>query len=579
MVILFPLVLNLYAQKVDSTPLLIVKKIAGRVIDETNFKLINTEQKTILNIQIIDFPKIFRNQSSKPAFALAKISVPENKKLSFGIAYSQPVKIWIDNKMVFQGNDNGKFFFKEIGYSMFSFQDTFSVNLHKGINRIIVESFTKRKSFVYLRELTGVDENPFSKFLPLNLINQTSFVWGFINGEMKGFNLVKNYDYEISLLDSLFNEQSLSKLNLEYPKANIIKNLVLNTEGTVKNDSFADWNYPNGILMMALLNLSKETGDKSYHAFVTKYCSFIAANLPLFKKQYFRDHDLRTSYYRIFRKSMLDDAGAPTLPFVELSLQDKIHNYDSLIIEMADYVLNGQSRLTDGTYCRPEPEKWTIWADDLFMSIPLLVRTGKLTKLNKYFNEAANQIINFNKYLFDPDKKLYKHGWFSSTNEKSAIYWGRANGWVLWAESDALGYLPKDNIYYYEVERIFIDHINGILTCQDRSGMWHQVLNDKSSFEETSCTAMFIVALSKGITNGILNRNLSVNVFKAWGSLQTKISSEGIVKDISCGTEIKNNVKYYEERKTYDNDPRGLGAIIEAGIEVAKLENYLKLKK
>lgn len=551
---LFFLAFNLNAQIDNSIPLLIAKKIADKVIDETIFKLVNTEQKTVLNIQIIDFTKIFHKQSNKPTFALAKISVLENKNLSFGIAFSQPVKVWVNNKMVFRGNAKEKFYFKEIGYSMFSFQDTFSVNLHKGINRIIIESSTEKKPFVFLRELTSVDENPFSKFLPLNRINQTSFVWG-------------------------FTDQSLSKLKFEFPKTNIIKKLALNPTSTFKKDSFADWNYSNGILMMVLLNLSKETGDNSYQAFVTKYCNFIDSNLPLFKKQYFEDHDLRTSYYRIFRKSMLDDAGAPTLPFVELSLQDKEHNYDSLIIEMSDYVLNEQPRLADGTYCRPEPEKWTIWADDLFMSIPLLVRTGKLTKQNIYFNEAAKQIINFNKYLFDHDKKLYKHGWFSSTNKKSATYWGRANGWILWAESDALCYLPKDNKYYNEVERIFIDHINGILSCQDSSGMWHQVLNDKSSFEETSCTAMFIVALSKGITNGILDRNLSVNVFKAWGSLQTKISSGGIVKDISCGTELKNNVRYYEERKRYDNDPRGLGAIIEAGIEAAKLEKFIKLKK
>ncbi|MHB9011644.1 MAG: glycoside hydrolase family 88/105 protein [Ignavibacteriaceae bacterium] len=576
-VIVFSFVVNLHAQIENSNTHLIARRIADRVIGETTFALTNTELKPVLNIQVIDFSKIFRNKNTNPSFALAKISVQEGSKFNFGISYTEPVKIWINKKFVFNGKDKDKFHFKEIAYSIFSFQDTLAVQLNKGMNRIIIESPGGSNALIYLRELTDVEENPRSKILPIVKKNHSLFAWGFITNSKKGLMIGKNSDSEKNLVDSLFSEQFLSSVQLEFPKTNIIKRLTIDPSTTFNKDSFADWNYPNGILMMAMMDLSKATGDERYRVFVKKYCDFIVGNLFLFKKQYYEDHDLRTSYYRIFRKSMLDDAGAPALPFAEITLYDKVHDYDSLLFEMANYVLYDQARLPDGTLCRPEPEKWTIWADDLFMSVPLLVRMGRITNRRKYFDEAEKQIINFNKYLFDSQKKLYKHGWFSKTNRKSKIFWGRANGWILWAESDALNYLPKDNKYYNEVERIFINHIKGILDCQDINGMWHQVLDDKNSFEETSCTAMFIVALAKGITGGILDKNLSANVFNAWKALQTKITSAGVVKDICCGTGIGDSKEFYETRQRYDNDPRGLGAIICADVEIAKLENYLKL--
>ena len=55
---------------------------------------------------------------------------------------------------------------------------------------------------------------------------------------------------------------------------------------------------------------------------------------------------------------------------------------------MSDFVSIGQFRLEDGTFCRPEPFMMSVWADDLFMSVPFLVRLGKLTGEKKYFDDV-----------------------------------------------------------------------------------------------------------------------------------------------------------------------------------------------
>jgi hypothetical protein len=55
--------------------------------------------------------------------------------------------------------------------------------------------------------------------------------------------------------------------------------------------------------------------------------------------------------------------------------------------------------------------------------------------------------------------------------------------------------------------------------------------------------------------------------------LQKKISTSGTVSGICRGTGIGENLEFYFTRQTFDQDPRGLGAVITAGIEMEKLAN------
>ena len=65
----------------------------------------------------------------------------------------------------------------------------------------------------------------------------------------------------------------------------------------------------------------------------------------------------KTGYnYRIFRKAMLDDTSAPVLPYIELFNSGHLPESKFLIDLMAEYISNDQTRLSDGTLCRPEPE-------------------------------------------------------------------------------------------------------------------------------------------------------------------------------------------------------------------------------
>ena len=45
----------------------------------------------------------------------------------------------------------------------------------------------------------------------------------------------------------------------------------------------------------------------------------------------------------------------------------------------SDYIAHRQFRLADGTLARQRPQPESLWADDLYMSVPALAQMGALT--------------------------------------------------------------------------------------------------------------------------------------------------------------------------------------------------------
>jgi len=107
----------------------------------------------------------------------------------------------------------------------------------------------------------------------------------------------------------------------------------------------------------------------------------------------------------------------------------------------------------------------------------------------------------------------------------------------------------------------FPDTDQGRGAVQDASGMWHQVLDRPSSYGETSCNAMFVLALAGEWRNGWIDTKLSP--FPRWraGITSPKIGPDGTVTGICQGTGIGENEEFYFTRKR-PRTTRGLGAVI-----------------
>lgn len=256
---------------------------------------------------------------------------------------------------------------------------------------------------------------------------------------------------------------------------------------------------------------------------------------------------------------------------IELYETDPKPEYREYIDRAASYVLTEQQRLADGTFSHPVPYPHTVWADDLYMSVPLLARMGKLTGEKRYFDDAVNQVILFNKHLFDERVGLMYHCYYDDLGVQGGTYWGRCNGWMMVATADLLRYLPENHSGRQKVLELLNRQIRNTAQYQDQSGLWHQVLNKEQSYLETSCTAMFTYSVALAVNNGWIDERYKTIAFAGWEGIQTQITDEGGVLNICMGTGIGDDIKFYFDRPAPYNDIHGLGAIFLAGVEVAKL--------
>jgi|GEM_PF-3087210 len=152
---------------------------------------------------------------------------------------------------------------------------------------------------------------------------------------------------------------------------------------------YTDWHYTNGVLNMAMLDLSDTLRDPKYRDFVNKYFSFVfnPDNLNYFRKEY--DSVLHTPnglekvthvpWYMFFRMIRLDDYGTMAGSLIQEYKLHPVPAYKDYIDKAAYTILNIEPQLKDGTIARYFPHQMTIWGDDLYMSVALLARLGYLT--------------------------------------------------------------------------------------------------------------------------------------------------------------------------------------------------------
>jgi rhamnogalacturonyl hydrolase YesR len=82
---------------------------------------------------------------------------------------------------------------------------------------------------------------------------------------------------------------------------------------------------------------------------------------------------------------------------------------------------------------------------------------------------------------------------------------------------------------------------------------------------------MFVLAMARGIRNGWLDSSYRQVVMRGWQGISAKIADDGSVAGICQGTGIGESLEFYLRRKTPVHDPRGLGAVIMAGIEMQQM--------
>lgn len=372
--------------------------------------------------------------------------------------------------------------------------------------------------------------------------------------------IMKNTDYE-------FRDQN----NKMYASSKGVGDSII-----LKADSkYNKWMYVNGVMAIGMMQTAAVLKDKKYAEYADKNYRFVFDNLEHFKKQY-EGGNKKVEWRPVLKIGSLDDCGAMAAGLLDVYAQYPRPDFLTYLKRVADYILNKQVKLPDGTLARNNPRVMTMWADDLYMSVPFLARMGKLTGDQKYINFAINQVEKFTHYLYDPTTGLYFHAYYNDTKTNGVARWGRCNGWIALAQAALLDVLPESHPKRPELIQLLLRQITGFSRYQDQDGMWHQLLDKPDSYEESSVTAMFIYTIAKAVNEGWIRPSYLIIAQNGWNALSKNVTDDGQLKNICIGTSIDEDIHYYYSRPAETNDTHGLGPFLLAGTELIKAHDKLR---
>lgn len=348
------------------------------------------------------------------------------------------------------------------------------------------------------------------------------------------------------------------------------------------NRLFGHWNYPLGVTLYGIIEAGRFINDSALVDYTAKHVEMCTRffEYALWDKE---NYGAASMHNLLSTISTLDDCGSFGSLMLEASGELDEDDYVKIADYIADFIINRLHRLPDGAFYRVNPEHLlmdeTLWADDLYMSVPFLCRYYRLTGRQEIIDDAAKQLLLYHKYLFRPDRKIMSHVYDVKHRKATEVSWGRGNGWVAFSYSELLSYLPENHELREELINNFNELCEGYFSLQDEKGFWHQVLTDHDSYPESSCTSMFACAFARGVRNSWLKEpgKYAEAVLKAWNGLCNEaIDMNGNVYGICRGSGFSFSEDYYTNDLGWLlNDTHGTGIVLLAGVEYGKLLEWL----
>lgn len=342
------------------------------------------------------------------------------------------------------------------------------------------------------------------------------------------------------------------------------------------------WGYTHGLVVKAMLEEWKHTGDKAYYDYAKIYAdSLIDAN-----------GKIKTMNYLSFN---IDNVNAGKILF---DLYEQTHDLrykvamDTLRKQMSEH-----PRTSEGGYWHKLKYTHQMWLDGIFMASPYLAQYGATFNEPALFGDVVNQVLLMAKKTYDPATGLYYHGWDESRTQRwanpqtgcSPGFWSRSIGWYAAAMVDVLDYLPTQTMGRDSILTLVNNLAATLVKYQDpKSGVWYQVTDQgarKGNYLESSASALFVYFLCKGMNEGYLDKNYRPAAQKAFDGMMKqfiKKEKDGTYTITHCcavaglggngGKFRDGSFEYYIGEPVIENDPKSVGAFILAAVEYEKMK-------
>lgn len=310
---------------------------------------------------------------------------------------------------------------------------------------------------------------------------------------------------------------------------------LLNFDGLVVDDkSWNVWNWPQGVGLYGIFKYWKLTNDQKALRIITDWFNArFEEGVP--------PKNVNTM--------------APLLTLAFLYEETKDQTFVPYLESWAEWVMyemprtkeDGLQHMTYG----PE-NKNQLWDDTLMMTVLPLAKIGRLFNKQEYIEEAKKQFLIHIKYLSDRKTGLWFHGWtFEENHNYAEALWGRGNCWITIAIPEIIEIL---NLQKGDFLREFLidtlqRQVEALAEYQNESGLWHTLINDKTSYLEASATAGFAYGILKSIHKRYISQEYREVAYKAIKGIVQEINEEGALQKVSVGTGMGDSLEFYKEIK------------------------------
>lgn len=293
------------------------------------------------------------------------------------------------------------------------------------------------------------------------------------------------------------------------------------------------WEWPQGVGLYGMYQYYQETKDEQTLAFLMDwYDTRIREGLP--------EKNVNTC--------------SPLLTLISLCEQTGSPEHIRVCDEWSRWIMDketGLIRTGDGAFqhmITGDANDGQILIDTLFMTVLFLAKAGVFFGRPDYVEEAKRQFLIHIKYLYDRRTGLFVHGWdFNGRHNYGAVRWGRGNGWYTCGIVDFLDMVElEDGIKQYLLDTMR-SQVQALAPLQTENGMWHTVLDDPTSYVETSCTAAFGYGILKAVRKGYLEREALVMGRRALEAVLDRIDANGVVQEVSYGTPVGPDAQFYKD--------------------------------
>ena len=221
--------------------------------------------------------------------------------------------------------------------------------------------------------------------------------------------------------------------------------------------------------------------------------------------------------------------------------------------------------LIDADICQPEQKEWSdngyswqtrFWLDDMYMITTIQAQAFRATGNDEYISRAAREMVLYLDSIQQPSG-LFFHA------PSAPFCWGRGNGWMAVGMSELLRMLPDNDKSRTSIMNGYLKMMEKLKDTQSESGMWKQVVDDISMWDETSGSAMFTYAMITGVKHGWLPADEYGPVArKAWIALSGKVNAAGDVEGVCEGTMLGDNSEYHRNRLALTGDLHGQAPVL-----------------